>query len=331
MKDRYNRTIDYLRISVTDRCNLRCVYCMPETGVPSMDHNDILTYEEIIQIAAVAKRLGVNHVRITGGEPLVRKDITHLIQRLSQLKYLDISMTTNGVLLGSMAKALKQAGLDRVNISLDTLSANKFAQITRRDKLQEVISGIDSALSAGLEPVKINTVVTDFNFGEIKDIASLVHKRPLHVRFIEVMPIGPDDTQKDMYISVDQIKTEVSKLGCLRPLPRKRSQHGLRGAGPAQTFELAGAQGTIGFISAMSDPFCDHCNRLRLTADGKILPCLAHDLSVDLIPILRNTHSENNTEKLLEYAFNLATRLKPKAHQLDKCHPNKKRMCQIGG
>lgn len=292
MKDCCNRTIDYLRISVTDRCNLRCVYCMPEGGVPPLGHESILTYEEIMQIAAVAKQLGISHVRITGGEPLVRKNIAHLVEGLKNLGFPDISMTTNGILLAPVSQALKDAGLDRVNISLDTLDREKFAQITRRGKLEDALSGIESALDAGLNPVKINTVVTSLNFGEVRDMASLTYRWPLHVRFIEVMPIGPEHLSQDTAVPIDQIMDETTKLGRLEPVPGLPSQGGVKSAGPARTFKLANALGTIGFIGAISHPFCNRCNRLRLTADGKIRPCLADDVEIDLIPVLRQSRRE---------------------------------------
>ncbi len=333
MKDRHNRTIDYLRISVTDRCNLRCVYCMPEEGVDSLSHENVLTYEEIIQVSSVAKDLGIDHVRLTGGEPLVRKNIVHLVRELKVLDFSDISMTTNGILLSETGQALKEAGLHRVNISLDTLDRRKFAQITRRDMFEQAFSGIMSAIDLGLDPVKVNTVVTEHNFDEVKELASLTYRWPLHVRFIEVMPIGPDTLMQHEAVPMDLITDEIRKLGPLEPLLRSTSEGGLQSAGPAKAFRLPDSRGTIGFIGALSHPFCTECNRLRLTADGKLMPCLAGDIEVDLMPALRGLPPGPSSLKkqTLEEAFKLAVNLKPKRHELNKQPTYLRRMCQIGG
>jgi cyclic pyranopterin phosphate synthase len=397
MRDCFGRNIDYLRISVTDRCNLRCVYCMPDEGVPALAHDQILTYEEIIEVAAVAKGLGIKHIRITGGEPLVRNNVISLVRGLKALDFPDISMTTNGVLLPPLSRELKDAGLNRVNISLDTLDPDKFSEITRRGKLKDALAGIQSALRAGLDPVKINTVITGDNFDEIRNIAALTRKWPVHVRFIEVMPIGPDQLPAHTgMVPVDAVIAETSKLGHLLPLPASVSnRHSpdtsaagetsasggpegtrttvdqgsdmafepelvqLRSPGPARTFKLSGARGTIGFIGAISHPFCSSCNRLRLTADGKLRPCLASDHEIDLMPVLRQAmqgqetakqvtpgqtqtshflepeylkyHQETISAKGLEDAFRLALSLKPQGHDLTENHGHARRMCQIGG
>lgn len=342
MKDSFGRDIDYLRVSVTDRCNLRCVYCMPEEGVKPLSHQDILTYEEIIQLVEVARSLGVRHVRITGGEPLVRKDLVYLIRGIKELGIEDLSMTTNGTLLSSLALDLKKAGLDRVNISLDTLDPVKFRGITRRGNLQDVLDGIRSAIDAGLNPVKINTVVmASLNLDQVIELARLSIKYPVHVRFIEVMPVGPDDllAQKD-YVPLKDIVNQVSKLGPLQPV-------NVTGAGPAQSVKLPGAQGSIGFIGALSHPFCSRCNRLRLTADGKLRPCLMSDGEVDVKAVLRSAQNGDKSKDIsrplpssfltgskkssLEALFKKAVLMKAKNYSTAVEHEKTRRMCQIGG
>jgi len=328
VRDKFGRNINYMRISVTDRCNLRCVYCMPEEGVKPITHDQVLRYEEILQVVKVTKDLGITHIRITGGEPLVRKNLVSLIRRIKSLGIDDLSLTTNGTLLAPLARSLKEAGLDRVNISLDTLDPKKFRAITRCGNLEDTLNGINAAIQAGLHPVKINMVViAGLNEDEICDMARLTYKLPVHVRFIEVMPIGPDpSTWKKERVTLPQIVTQVKKLGKLQPV------RDIKKAGPSETFRLAGAKGTIGFIAALSRPFCQSCNRIRLTADGKIRPCLASDIEVDIKPILRNSF-KNNTQlnaHLVE-AFSKALDLKPKEHQLTKYHAHARRMCQIGG
>ncbi len=350
MKDCFGRDIDYLRISVTDRCNLRCVYCMPEEGVQALGHDQILTYEEILEVARVAKGLGIEHVRITGGEPLVRKNLVSLVKGLNALGFPDISMTTNGILLPPLSRGLKEAGLNRVNISLDTLDPDKFSRITRRGKLEDALRGIKSALEAGLNPVKINTVVTGENFREIQDIAALTFKWPVHVRFIEFMPIGPDPLLAcTATVPIQAVVDEMAQFGHLLPFNKcGPSGSAFRSAGPAETFKFPNAPGTVGFIGAMSHPFCSACNRLRLTADGKLRPCLADDVEIDLVAILRQATTKQTarcpeTKALkryqagdaitgsLEDAFRLALSLKPQRHNLTENHAHSRRMCQIGG
>ncbi|HHW19244.1 MAG TPA: GTP 3',8-cyclase MoaA [Firmicutes bacterium] len=327
MKDRFGRTIDYLRISVTDRCNLRCIYCMPEEGVLPLGHEEILRYEEIVRIVDVAKELGINHIRLTGGEPLVRKDLIDLVKWIRTAGIPDISMTTNGTLLAPVAKSLKDAGLGRVNISLDTLDPEKFRRITRRGSIHDVLSGIRAAVDSGLNPVKLNMVViAGLNSTEIQDMARLSLEMPVHVRFIEVMPIGPDPTvARDGRVTLEEIVAEVRKVGELEPVPHPD------GAGPAESFKIKGGEGTVGFIAALSRPFCTECNRLRLTADGKIRPCLASDLEIDVKGILRSGQTDEEIRRLVEDAFARALDLKPQAHHLASYEAQARRMCQIGG
>lgn len=333
--DSCNRPINYLRISVTDRCNLRCVYCMPAQGIPLLSHTDVLTYEEIETISRVAAELGINKLRLTGGEPLVRLGISELVSKLAKIDNIkDISMTTNGTLLSQYAAELKHAGLQRVNVSLDSLDADKFKSITRIDKLKDVLNGIEAARAAGLNPVKINVVVIrDINDDEILDFARKTVTDGWHVRFIELMPFGNESLfechlgddkgkTKHRFVSVDEIIERINSLGKLQP------STSITGNGPAKYFNLPEATGTIGFISPISHHFCFNCNRLRLTADGKLRPCLLSDKEIDLREALR---SDTSHEKLRE-AISETILLKPKQHNLSGgTGPGKRFMSQVGG
>ncbi|MCK5433771.1 MAG: GTP 3',8-cyclase MoaA, partial [Dehalococcoidales bacterium] len=285
LSDSFQRPINYLRISVTDRCNLRCIYCMPSDGICLLSHRDILTYEEIYTIVQAAAELGINKVRITGGEPLVRAGISELIRMLARIDTIDdISLTTNGTLLGGYAAELKQAGLRRVNVSLDTLKADRFQAISGSDRLAEVIGGITLAQSVGLQPVKINMVVLGgTNDDELLNLARMSLEPGWHVRFIEYMPLNEPAVDSSHWISVSEMMIRIEKaLGKLEPGKLAT------GAGPARYYRLPGARGTLGFISPMTDCFCSECNRLRLTADGRLRPCLVADDEVDLKGPMRN-------------------------------------------
>lgn len=328
MKDRFGREINYLRVSVTDRCNLRCVYCMPPEGVPLLNHEDILRYEEILTVLAVAKQLGISHVRLTGGEPLVRKNLDQLVRGIAAMGFEDIAMTTNGTLLTDYAQTLKDAGLMRVNVSLDSLRPDRFSRITRTGRIEDALAGIQAAVQAGLLPVKVNVVVmAGWNLDEVADIARLTLKMPVHVRFIEYMPVGPSDGMEEVSgVSSDLIMAEISKT-----LPGKLEvSTAPPGAGPARTYRSAGAKGTIGFISAMSKPFCDSCNRLRLTPDGKLRPCLASAIEVDVKEILRGSRQGSKIREI-EEAFKRAVLCKPRAHEEWDRESRGRRMCQMGG
>lgn len=325
MKDPYGRKIDYLRISVTDRCNLRCIYCMSPEGVKPIEHREILSYEEIIRIAAIAVSLGVKKIRITGGEPLARKNITYLISSLNNIKDLeDISLTTNGVLLERYADEIAQAGLRRVNVSLDSLRPNKYSEITRGGDINNVLRGIDKAEKAGLIPVKINMVaIRGFNDDEIEDFAKITLEKSYQVRFIEFMPLGARDLWgPEKYIPINEIKSIVEKIGALSPVR-------LRKSGPARYFRFEGASGVVGFINALSHQFCTECNRLRLTADGKLRPCLFSETEIDLKNPLRSSAPDSEIERLIK----LAIEMKPEGHdiscrsQLHTLRP----MSKIGG
>jgi GTP 3',8-cyclase len=323
--DTYQRAIDYLRISLTDRCNLRCIYCMPEEGVPSCSHDDILRYEEIERVARAAVVLGIRRIRLTGGEPLVRLGAVELVRALARIPGIeDIAMTTNGMLLGRYAAPLAEAGMHRVNVSLDTLRPERFRAMTRWGDLDTVLDGIDAAFAAGLEPVKINTVVMrGENDDEVVDLARKTLDASWHARFIEWMPVG--DTAQDWrarLVSVAEIRAHIeAALGPLLPVT-------VDGAGPAHTFILPKAVGTLGFIGAVSEHFCESCNRLRLTADGKLRPCLLAADELDLRTPLRQGASQEEIQVLLQEAI----RAKPRGHHLADCAQVRDRaMAQIGG
>lgn len=324
--DPYKRKINYLRISVTDRCNLRCRYCMPEEGIPLISHQGILTYEEILRIVRVFASEGISKVRLTGGEPLVRKGIIDFISLLSQIEEIkDLSLTTNGLLLKDHAEALKLAGLKRVNISLDSLKRERFYQITRRDDFERVWSGIEEALRVGLTPIKINMVaIRGVNDDEIEAFARLTLHLPVTVRYIEYMPSGNgEDWKKSDLITTLQIKSRLENVGpliCVTSEPWD---------GPAKRFRIEGAIGEIGLIGAVSSHFCEECNRIRLTPDGKIRTCLFSDDEIDVREILRN----GGTDQDLKERLLVALTTKPERHHIDshqfkKCQRN---MSAIGG
>lgn len=313
LEDNFRRVIDYLRISITDRCNLRCVYCMPSEGVLPCGHKDILRYEEIVRIVKVAAGLGVRKVRLTGGEPLTRKNVIFLISSLRKISGIeDLSMTTNGVLLEQFSAEIASAGLDRVNISLDTFSPEKYRQITRTGELQTVLRGIACAEKAGLSPVKINMVpMRGVNDDEIMEFAGLTIGSDCQVRFIELMPsVCNDFWSRERYMGTAEIRKRIETLGHLEPVR-------LRKNGPSRYFRLQGAKGVIGFISALSHHFCEDCNRLRLTADGKLRPCLFSETEIDLRSALRNGSSDYEITRLLR----LAVEAKPEGHHFRNLSP----------
>jgi cyclic pyranopterin phosphate synthase len=318
LRDKFGRKINYLRISITDRCNLRCKYCMPEDGVELKSHSEILSFEDIVKIVEVGQKLGVEKIRLTGGEPLVRLGLEELISSLADLNLKDISLTTNGVLLAEKAEILKNAGLNRVNISLDTLEKDKFEEITRRDYFDKVTAGIEAALEADLKPVKINTVVMKgFNDDEILDFVKLSQKKNIHVRFIEYMPLGGEADEKHFMSSKETKKLIESNYKLVSAVTK--------GNGPAKYLKVPGAAGTIGFISALSEHFCSECNRMRLTADGRFKPCLASNREVEI--------AQTMTEKDIYKAYQKALEIKPSAHHLNFADNDKhnRKMSQIGG
>lgn len=325
LTDTFHRSIDYLRISITDRCNLRCIYCMPEEGVPPCAHEDILRYEEIERVVRVAAALGVRKIRLTGGEPLVRLGVVELVRALARIPGIaDLAMTTNGILLSRYAAPLAEAGLHRVNVSLDSLQPERFHAITRLGDLATVLAGIDAAFAAGLEPVKINTVVMrGQNDDEVVALARKTLDAPWHVRFIEWMPVGAAARDwRARVVASAELRAQIeAALGALTPAE-------VDGAGPARIYRLPGAAGTLGFIGAVSEHFCAQCNRLRLTADGKLRPCLLATDELDLRAALRDGSDDAAIQALLLEAV----RRKPGRHHLADEKPIEDRsMAQIGG
>ncbi len=327
MHDEFARNINYLRISVTDRCNFRCVYCMPPQGVNLAKRDKILRHEELLAVIRAAVQTGIRKIRLTGGEPLVRKGVVELVRQISRLPEIDdIALTTNGVLLPKHAYSLKKAGLQRVNISLDTLQAERFREITRNGDIGGVWAGIRAALRVGMKPIKINVVIMrGFNSDEIMDFAELTRKMPLHIRFIELMPIGAsDDWAADKIITVPEIRGLIEAGGLvLEPVKY------VAGNGPAKYFRLPGAAGTIGFIGAISDHFCSTCNRLRLTSEGLLRPCLQSPVEVDLRTPLRAGRSVDELAAIISGAV----AAKPEKHTLatQGWQDNTRIMSQIGG
>ncbi|MFN2271975.1 MAG: GTP 3',8-cyclase MoaA [Anaerolineae bacterium] len=327
--DAYNRPISYLRISVTDRCNLRCVYCMPPQGVAKRAHGEILRYEEIETVVRAAAALGITKVRLTGGEPLVRPGIVDLVRMLARVEGIDdLAMTTNAILLNDYAKELAQAGLRRVNISLDTLRPERFERITRCGRLEDVLAGMEAARQAGLTPIKINTVVMrGMNDDEVVDFARRTLELGWHVRFIELMPIGNsltvEDDWRERVVTAREIQKQIeATLGALEPAKV------LPGGGPARYYRLPEAKGTLGFITPISEHFCHQCNRLRLTADGHLRPCLLSEYEIDLRTPLRNGAGEEQIKMLILQSI----ASKPLQHHLDESHvPKGRMMSQIGG
>lgn len=307
MRDAFGRRIEYLRISVTDKCNLRCVYCMPEQGLPWLRRADLLNYEEIEHIVRTMAGLGLRRVRITGGEPLVRRDLPTLIRAIAAVPGIeDIALSTNAVLLEELAEPLRDAGVRRVNISLDSLQPERIDAIARRPGSHtHILAGIAAAERAGLQPIKINTVVMrGRNDDELEDFARATVERPWHVRFIEVMPVGENlDVSAAEFVSAAEMLEKVRRIGALMPVP------GPEGNGPATYFRFPDAAGTVGVITPMSHNYCERCNRMRLTADGRLRPCLFGDIETNLRDPLRRGEP---LEPLIEHTL----RVKPERHHL---------------
>ncbi len=330
MIDQYERDINYLRVSVTDRCNLRCTYCMPKEGLSQIGHDDILRYEEILRIIRVATGEGITKVRITGGEPLVRRGVAEFIASLRTIPALnDISLTTNGILLEAHAERLFAAGIRRINISLDSLNADKYARITRGGDIRAVLSGIRKVREAGFDPIKINIVaIRGFNDDEVLDFARLTLSNPYQIRFIELMPLGTaGDENNGRYLANSVIRERIETLGTLEAVNGGRSKT----EGPARIYRLAGGAGEIGFISPVSRHFCHSCNRLRLTADGHLRACLLSDDETDLKGPLRAGCGDEAIGALIRGVI----ARKPRRHEIacDEDHIKKcmKEMPAIGG
>lgn len=322
--DSHGRHINYLRLSVTDRCNLRCRYCMPPEGVPRLQHGDILTYEELYRVAREAVSLGIEKIRITGGEPLVRKGLAGFIERLAAIPGLkELVLTTNGILLREMALPLRRAGLQRLNISLDSLDPVTFAAITRGGDVHKVLDGIAAAEEAGFPPVKINMVVMrGVNDHEVLDFAALTLRKPYTVRFIEYMPTLPDDEWSARSLNGAGILETIGKYFPLLPLVSAEN------AGPARNFKISAAAGAIGIITPVSGHFCASCNRIRVTASGLVRGCLFSEEMVDLKPHLREAGAQNVREILRRIVTN-----KPGRHALAQDEPGQGgvAMSRIGG
>ncbi len=316
--DTYDRAFTYLRISVTDLCNLRCVYCMPEEGVAWLPREEILRFEEIISVVEAAASCGVHKIRITGGEPLIRKGLSDLIAMIANVQGItDLSMTTNGTLLAEHIEKLKTAGLQRVNISLDTLDPEKFKRIARRGELTDVLDGIAAAESQNLHPVKLNMVVLKgVNDDEIEAFASLTNTHRVQVRFIEVMPVGEVRdcaaiSNPGTHTAGTEVRSRIEKrFGGLLPAYTNG-----RSSDPARLWKIPGSTGMIGFVDAMSSAFCARCNRLRLTADGKLRSCLLQGGEVDVRSILRSDQGSKLRQRLIA-AFRHAAYEKPEFYTL---------------
>ena len=310
LKDRFARQINYLRISVTDRCNLRCVYCMPPEGIPSLRHEDVLSFEEIHQVAQAGARLGLTRLRLTGGEPLVRRGVVALVRMLAGIQNVrELAMTTNGCLLAEHARPLRDAGLNSVNVSLDTLREDRFREITRCTGLDRVLAGIRAAEDAGFDRVKINVVVMrGLNDDEAQDFARMSLDRDLEVRFIELMAIGHRGlADRDCFVPNSEVLENVRAVGELIPLEAPAD------AGPSSRYRFAGAPGRIGFISPVSEPFCAHCNRLRLTADGMLRSCLLEGGERSVRDVLRSGRPD--IDQRISELFQEVVALKPLRHR----------------
>ncbi len=323
LRDQFGRSIEYLRISVTDRCNFRCVYCMPEQGLDWLPKQDILSYEEIAEVVRQLAPLGLRRLRITGGEPTIRPDLVRLIAMLRAVDGIeDIALSTNGVKLPTMAAALKAAGLDRVNMSVDSLRPERIVSIARRDLRFDPLGALRAALDAGLDPVKLNVVLMrGVNDDEIEEFARLTLDHAVHVRFIELMPVGEMAHLTDAHIMPsDEVLRRVAGIGALTP-----ADGPARGNGPATYYRLAGAPGTVGVITPMTHTYCGSCNRVRLTADGRLRTCLYGDHEVNLREPLR-AGSE------LGPLFVKALSEKPKEHDLLQLKVGGLRaLSQVGG
>lgn len=326
MLDQYNREIKYLRISVTELCNLRCRYCMPKEGVCKLEHNDILSYEEILSAVRVASKLGFTKIRLTGGEPLIKKDIIKLAENIKKIDGVDeLCITTNGLLLKQYAKDLKSAGVDRLNISLDTLNKEKYRYITRIGELDDALAGIDEALSVGFKRIKINAVlIGGFNDDEIVDLSSLTLDKDIDVRFIELMPMyDSGDFKEDAFIDtgivIDRLKEKFGDDNITQVTDNKHK------GSVARLYRIKDARALVGLISPVSNHFCRECNRIRLTSDGKLKPCLHSNEEISI---------KGLNEKEMEEKFLLAISHKPKQHDVlsytNRSHADRN-MNQIGG
>lgn len=323
MRDREGRKIDYMRISLTDRCNLRCQYCMPAKGIALMSHKEILSYEEILRIVKSATQIGVKKIRLTGGEPLLRKGIVHLIGEIKKIEGIEeVAITTNGLLLEDYLDDLLEAGLDRVNLSLDTLNSDTFKLMSRYSGLDKIQRGFEKCLEKNI-PVKINAVAIEgMNEADILSLAKLTFKWPVDVRFIELMPIGC--AKGFTGVSTESLLSRLSGAGYAYTSVANRY-----GNGPAEYIQLEGAKGKIGFISALSHRFCSQCNRIRITPEGFLKPCLHSKEGIDIKEKLRQSISDEELTELLRKGV----LMKPEAHKFyeETQIEDQRNMNQIGG
>ena len=326
MEDRFGRELTYLRISVVDRCNLRCLYCMPAHGAGFESWSELLSYEEITALTRCFAELGIRKVRITGGEPLVRPNLTELVFRIREIPEIrELALSTNGIFLKSQARKLKEAGLDRVNISLDTLNRMRFQEIARMNRLHDVLDGIEEALHAGLEPVKLNTVLMKgINDDEILDLVRFAVEKSIEVRFIELMPTNNFVSldSKARFFSTEEAKARIEKEFSLIPVDTYFSS-------PAEVFQIAGTAARVGFISPLSCVFCARCNRLRLKANGALKTCLHGKEDLDLKKLLRSgTSTEEIKKRIGEVVY-----VRPEQHFLNEpqVRHNDFQMSHIGG
>ncbi len=320
------RTINYLRISLTDRCNLACIYCVPKTSIPLLLHKDIASYEEILKITKIAVELGITKVRLTGGEPLVRRGLAGFLKELSNIKEIkDIAITTNGVLLEKHIDELIASGLKRLNISLDTLQPEKFKLITGKNHFNDVWNGIMAAFKKGIFPIKLNTVcLRRINDDEIENLAEITMSYPFHIRFIEYMPMGNSAVDMNQQILIPEIKNRIeTKFGALKPVKRDIYD------GPAKRFRIKGGKGEIGFISPVSSHFCRECNRLRLTSTGMLRPCLLNKYEEDILKHLRSGATDSELKKIIQKVI----KNKPLSHSLGQNAKDhvESQMSKIGG
>ena len=306
IRDQHDRTISYLRLSVTDRCNLRCLYCTPPASKAAPEYRGLLSFDDLFRIAEVSVTLGMRKIRVTGGEPLTRPGIVQFLERVHGIEGIgELVLTTNGMLLSRMAKDLHEAGVKRLNISLDSLRSGRFAQLTGGGSLDKLLAGIEAAREAGFPPPQLNTVIMrGFNEDEISDFAALSERTGMAVRFIEYMPVNADPKWRDSFFSCAEMLDVLSRQYDLLP------EEQLHGAGPARYYKLGGTQGKIGVISPISKHFCAHCNRLRITADGFARSCLFSSQGADLRPFL----SQDN--EALRKALTAIVHAKPASHNL---------------